>query len=260
MHSYFYIQDWQWYEWIGIFAPLILLWWFARLAQVREKTLLARACRAFVLYGVIYFFVTLAVDLPASFESLARIQPMRSLHLLYMFLFVCIGGFVAEYVLRSHVWRWLVLFVPLVLGMFVAQRALFPASAHMEWPGIAPRNPWAQAFVWIRSNTPTDAIFAIDPDYMRLANEDVIGFRCLAQRSRLADTVKDGGAVSMFPGLADRWWEQVQAQSPWKTFHQQDFVRLGEKYGVSWVVVQQPGVGGLSCPYQNTAVRVCQLP
>jgi hypothetical protein len=259
MHSYFYIQHWQWYEWLGIFAPIALLWWFAGIAKASRKSLLERACRAFALYGVIYLFVTLAVDLPPSFESLARIQPLRSLHLLYIFLFVCIGGFVGEYVLRDRVWRWLALFVPLSIGMFIAQRSLFPASAHIEWPGGAPKNMWAQAFVWIRENTPVDAVFALDPDYMRLPGEDTIGFRCLARRSRLADTVKDGGVVSMFPPLADEWWSQVQAQTPWKNFQAADFVHLHEKHGVSWVVLQQPGIAGLKCPYQNSAIRVCRL-
>ncbi len=259
MHAYFYIQDWQWYEWLGILAPLVMLWWFGRIAKAQQKLSLARACRAFVIYGAIYFFVALAVDLPAQLESLARIQPLRSLHLLYLFLFVCIGGLLGERVLKDRAWRWLILFVPMCIGMFAAQRSLFPASAHIEWPGRAPRNPWAQAFLWIRDNTPPDAIFALDPDYMHAHGEDVIGFRCLAQRSRLADSVKDGGVVSMFPPVADRWWEQVQAQTPWKNFQAGDFARLREKYGVSWVVLQQPGVEGLECPYGNAAVRVCRL-
>jgi hypothetical protein len=259
MHAYFYIQDWQWYEWLGLFAPIVMLWWFSRIASMQDKPLLARACRAFALYGLIYFFVALIVDLPASLEALARIQPLRSLHLLYMFLFVCIGGFLGEYVMKDRTWRWLALSLPLSIGMFMAQRSLFPASAHVEWPEHAPKNAWAQAFLWIRDNTPTDAVFALDPDYMRLPDEDAIGFRCLAQRSRLADAVKDGGVVSMFPPLADTWWSQVQAQTPWKNFKVEDFARLREKYGVSWVLVQQPGVAGLTCPYQNAAVRVCRV-
>src|SRR4051812_13399215 len=259
MHAYFYIQDWQWYEWLGLVAPLILLWWFSRIASKTDKPLLARACRTFAIYGLIYFLVALIVDLPASLEALARIQPLRSLHLLYVFLFVCIGGFLGEHVLKDRAWRWLALFLPLSIGMFVAQRSLFPASAHVEWPGHAPKNAWAQAFVWIRENTPMDAVFALDPDHMRLSGEDAIGFRCLAQRSRLADSVKDGGVVSMFPPLADKWWSQVQAQTPWKNFALEDFARLREKYGVSWVVLQQPGVTGLTCPYQNAAVRVCRV-
>jgi len=203
--------------------------------------------------------VAVAVDLPTRFETLARIQPLRCLHLVYMFLFVCIGGFLGEYVLKDRVWRWLALFVPLSIGMFAAQRSLFPASAHIEWPGRAPRNPWAQAFYWIRVNTPTDAIFAMDPDYMHLQDEDVIGFRCLAQRSRLADFTKDGGVVSMFPPLGEKWWRQVQELAQWRNFQAANFARLREKYGVTWVVLQQPGVAGLECPYQNARVRVCQV-
>lgn len=260
MHAYFYIQDWAWYEWVGIFAPLILLWWFGRIAKAHHRATMMRACRAFAIYGVIYFLMALAVDLPARFESLARIQPLRSLHLLYIFLFVCIGGLLGEFILRNRVWRWLALFVPLSVGMFVAQRSLFPASAHIEWPGTTPKNPWAQAFCWIRDNTSPDGLFAIDPDYMHLPGEDAIGFRCLAQHSRMADNIKDGGVVSMFPPLGDKWWEQVQAQTPWKNFPAAEFGRLREKYGVRWVVLQQPGVPGLPCDYQNAVVRVCRVP
>ncbi len=259
MHFYFYIQHWQWYEWLGLLAPLAILWWFGRIADGMQKQLLGRTCRAFAIYGVIYFVVALIVDLPAPFESLARIQPLRSLHLLYIFLFLCVGGLLGEYVLKARAWRWLVLFVPLGVGMFVAQRVLFPASAHIEWPGRAPRNLWAQAFVWIREHTPDDAVFALDPDYMRLPGEDVIGFRCLTQRSRLADVVKDGGVVSMFPPLAEEWLQQVEAQSPWKNFQAADFRRLREKYGVSWIVLQQPGISGVQCAYRNTAVVVCRV-
>ena len=106
----------------------------------------------------------LVLDLPARFESLARLQPLRSLHFLYIVMFVVMGGFLAEYVLKDRVWRWLLLLIPLSLGMFMGQRALFPASAHVEWPGRAPKNPWAQAFVWIRQDTPVNAMFALDPE------------------------------------------------------------------------------------------------
>ncbi len=259
-HAYHYIQNWTWYELLGMVAPVVLFWWFARIAQGRKWPVLEHVSRALVLYDLIYIVAALVVDLPARFEALARLQPTRSLHFLYMVMFIVMGGCLAEYVLKDRVWRWLLLFVPLSLGMFMGQRALFPASAHVEWPGAAPKNPWAQAFVWIRQNTPVDAVFAIDPEYMDLKGEDEIGFRCLAERSHLADGVKDNGVVSMFPGLAEEWWAQVRAQTPWKSFHAEDFLRLKNKYGASWVVLQQPGVGGLDCPYQNSAVRVCRIP
>jgi hypothetical protein len=259
-HGYHYIQNWAWYEWLGIVAPLVLFWWFGQIARGRRWSAVERVTRAFVVYGLIYLAAALVVDLPARFEALARLQPLRSLHFLYIVMFIVMGGFLAEYVLKDRAWRWLLLFAPLSVGMFLGQRTLFPASAQVEWPGAAPKNPWAQAFVWIRQNTPVDSVFALDPEHMDLAGEDEIGFRCLAMRSRLADGVKDNGVVSMFPPLAEEWWTQVQAQTPWKNFRAEDFLRLKNKYGASWVVVQQPGVAGLDCAYQNSALRVCRIP
>lgn len=259
-HGFHYIQLWRWYEIIGAVAPLALFAWLGHIARARQWRDLDRVCRALVIYGLIYFFAALVVDLPPRFESLARLQPLRSLHLLYTLMLVVMGGLLGEFVLKSRVWRWLALFVPLVGGMFMAQRALFPASAHIEWPGRIPRNPWAQAFVWIRNNTPQDTVFALDPGFLQLPGEDATCFRCLTERSRLADFIKDSGAVSMFPPLAEEWWSQVEAQTPWKNFRAGDFSRLKEKYGVSWVVVETPPVSGLDCVYRNGSVRVCRLP
>ena len=259
-HEFHYIQLWHWYEQLGILAPVVLFWWFAHIARVRQWRRLELVCRALIVYDLVYFVAALVVDLPARFESLARLQPLRSLHLLYMLMFLIMGGLLGEFVLKNRAWRWLALFVPLGVGMFVAQRDLFPESAHIEWPGVAPKNAWAQAFVWVRDNTPVDGVFALDPDFMQIRGEDTTGFRCLAQRSRLADSSKDSGAVSMFPPLAEEWWTQVQAQTPWKSFRTEDFLRLKNQYGVSWVVVQQPGVAALDCAYQNAAVRVCRTP
>ena len=143
--------------------------------------------------------------------------------------------------------------------MFVAQRMLFPASAHIEWPGTESKNQWVEAFVWVRHNTPSDAVFALDPEYMEIPGEDEQGFRAIARRSRTADTIKDSGAVSMFPAMADEWLRQVQAQSGWRNFQLKDFRGLQAKYGVSWVILQQPGLLGLDCPYRNQTVLVCRL-
>ena len=259
-HQFHYIQLWQWYEQLGILAPVALFWWFGRIARARQWRRLDLLCRSLIIYDLIYFVAALVVDLPARFESLARLQPLRSLHLLYMLMFLIMGGFLAEFVLKNRIWRWLVLFVPLGAGMFIAQRALFPASSHIEWPGVTPKNPWEQAFLWVRDNTPVNAVFALDPDFMQLPGEDTTGFRCLAQRSRLADLSKDSGAVSMFPPLAEVWWAQVQAQSPWMKLRLGGLLRLKEKYGVSWVVLQQPAGANLDCQYLNSAVRVCRVP
>jgi hypothetical protein len=124
---------------------------------------------------------------------------------------------------------------------------------------MKPRNEWAQASLWIQRNTAPNSVFAIDPEYMKAAGEDMVGFRALAERSRLADVVKDSGPVSMFPPLAEPWYEQLQAQRNWKQFQKPDFLRLERQYGVTWIVLQRPGVPDINCPYQNQTVLVCQI-
>lgn len=258
-HPFHYITRWQWYEWLGALAPIVILWWFSRLARSRNLPTLALLCRALVIYELIYLPPAVVLSSFARLEALARLQPMRSLFLLYILMFLFMGGFLGEYFLKNRVWRWLALFVPLCAGMFTAQRVLFPASQHLEWPWAAPANPWSQAFLWARDHTPTDALFALDPEHMDFPREDEQGFRAIAQRSRLADGVRDAGAVSMFPAMADEWFRQVQAQRGWKDFQAQDFQRLRTSFGVTWVVVQSPGVSGLDCPYRNSTVLVCRL-
>jgi len=259
LHSYHYLLRWRWYEWLGVAGPLLLFWTFSRLARQRKSANLDLLCRTLIILELAC--VAAAVVLSwARFESLARLQPMRSLHLFYILFLLCSGGLLGDYVLKNRVTRWLALFVPLCAGMFLAQRALFPNSAHLEWPGRSPQNSWAQSFLWIRGHTPADALFALDPYYMEIAGEDEFGFRATAQRSRLADVVKDSGAVSMFPTLADQWLDQVDALRGWKNFQTADFERLKVQYGVSWIVLQQPATTrDLDCPYQNAAARVCRL-
>ena len=197
--------------------------------------------------------------MPGPRERFAEIQPMRCLLLVYILLFLLGGCMIGEWILRRRAWRWALLFAPLCTGMLAAQVELFPDSPHMEMPWGAPRNAWVEGFDWIRTHTPQNAYFALDPDYEHLPGEDVHGFRAIAQRSMLADSGKDEGAASMFPALAGEWQEQVNARHGWKQFRRDDFLRLRAQYGVDWVVVQQPGVQGLDCPYQNERLQVCRV-
>ena len=85
------------------------------------------------------------------------------------------------------------------------------------------------------------------------------GFRAIAERSMLADFVKDSGAVSLFPQLADHWRSQTQAESGWKDFKLQDFEKLAGEFPVTWILTQTPAPGGLACPYKNRDVAVCRI-
>jgi hypothetical protein len=261
-HSYFFLARWQWYEWLGFAGPLAILWLLGRAARQRRLASVEVLCRTSVNFGLLFFVAALITSVPQS-ARFAELQPMRSLHLVFILLFVISGGWLTEWVMSST--RNLQFFLLAGLaalngGMFYAQRQLFPATPHIEWPGRNSGNAWVQAFTWIRDDTPVHAYFALDPDHMQLPGEDQHGFRAIAERSMLADRVKDSGAVSMFPALAKTWSEQVQSQTGWDHFQRADFELLRSRYGVDWVVLQQPGIAGLDCPYSNSTVLVCQLP
>jgi hypothetical protein len=257
--SFYFVLRWPWYEWLGVVGPLVLLWWFRALARRRSATVPARIATRLVYFGVFQLAVALIILLPARLERLRPLEPMRFLHLVYLVFILLAGGLLGRYVLQQSVLRWLLLFVPLSAGMFYAQRQMYPATAHLEFPGVASGNGWVEAFRWISRNTPVDSRFGLDPHYMELPGEDYHGFRALAERSVLADAVKDAGMAARVPRLAPRWLREVEAQKGWRDFQRPDFLRLKAELGVDWVVLATPGVEGMPCPYRNQQVVVCRV-
>ncbi len=257
--TFFFASLWTWYEWLGVFAPLAILFWLSRLHPRATLPAFHRLSRALVPFGVAATLIFIALSSSPRFENLVKLQPMRCFHLIYIVMFLLIGGLLGEYLLKSHPWRWAALFLPLAAGMFFIDRSAYPHSRHIEWPLAAPSNPWSLAFLWIRANTPKDAVFAIDPNYMAIAAEDQHGFRALAERSMLADNIKDSGAVTMFPSLVDDWQQQQEAQRNFTHFTLTDYQRLASQYPVTWIVTQSP-IPGLDCPYRNDKIAVCHIP
>ena len=257
--AYFFLTNWTWYEWLGLLGPFALLTWMAWLGKRKGLGAISLICQALIIFEAFFFAIALVISMPGRFDNFAELQPMRCLHLLYILMFLLGGGLLGKFVLQVRAWRWALLFVPLCGVTALAQQATFPASPYIEWPWKVSDNPWVQAFEWVRVNTPESAYFAMDPSAMQIPGEDEHGFRAIAQRSLLADGVKDSGAVSMFPNLAEEWRDQVNAQRGWKKFQLADFQRLKTRYGVDWVVVEQPGAAGLACPYGNWRVRVCTI-
>jgi hypothetical protein len=258
--TYYYLYKWTWYEWLGALAPLLLFWLLWRVARKRGETKLARFALAVLIYGTLQQTLAMVVLWPASLVRLAPLQPMRYLHLLY-FLFVLVAGcLLGKFVLKREAWRWAVFLLAANGCMFAWQRAEFAASRHLELPGRAPANEWLQAFAWVRTNTPVDAYFALDPHYMQAPGEDYHGFRALAERSQLADAVKDAAVVTMVPELGAAWERQVEAEKGWRGFKAADFERLKAEFGVDWALVDTSQTAGLDCRWHNRLLAVCRIP
>lgn len=88
--SYFLVVHWPWYEWVGIFAPLLLLWWTARYGKKQGLPKVEALSRSLLVFGVVCFAAALLLCIP-RLAGLALLQPMRCLHLIFIVLFVLLG-------------------------------------------------------------------------------------------------------------------------------------------------------------------------
>jgi hypothetical protein len=258
--TYYYLYKWTWYEWLGAIAPLFFFWLIWRVSRKRGNLLLARFSLAVFAYGVFHQALAMVLLWPASLVRLTPLQPMRYLHLLYFLLMMVAGCLLGNYVLKRSAWRWAAFLLIANGCMFAWQRTEFAASRHLELPGREPSNQWLQAFDWIKGNTPVDAYFAVDPHYMEAPGEDYHSFRALAERSQLADAVKDAAVVTQVPELGPVWASQVQPQAGLRNFALADFERLKTKTGVNWVLVSYPQPAGLACKWHNQQLAVCRIP
>ena len=100
--SFYFVLRWHWYEWLGVVAPLALLWWFRTLARNRQEPILAWVSERLVYFGVFQLAVALIMLLPAQLERLRPLEPMRFLHLVYLLFVLLSGGLLGQYVLKKR--------------------------------------------------------------------------------------------------------------------------------------------------------------
>ncbi len=260
-HRHFqYPLEWTWYEWLGVGGPLVFLLTYARVGRRNNMPVLERLCTRFVISTIIGVLAALITTSSFPTQTWERLEPMRILHLTYVVFVLISGAVLGKYILRTQWIRWIALFLPISLGMFYSQRQEFPSDRHIELPGLAPHNAWVQAFEWVRENTPQNAFFVLDPNYMNRPGQDIRGFRGIAERSALADDVKDNSVVEVFPDLAYQWKLELAGREKWSSLGLDDFERMKKKFGVGWVILEPPGASGMPCPYVNRAVMVCRIP
>ena len=259
--QYWFPATWQWYEDLGLIAPLVILaamlFWQNRASDLPAYRRLARMGLTLGLVAMVIAWCYARVSLAT--HAVARLQPLRAFQLVYCVMIVLLGGAIAEYLLRRKLLRWLALLALASVPMWLAQRATFPSSKHLEMPWTAPDNQWVQTFDWIKHNTPETALFAMDPHYTTMDGEDAQGFRAIAERSALPDYAKDGGETSITPQLTAAWIAGQQAQSQVNAESDADRLAYLSPLGVDWLVLPIASATQLPCPYRNRLVQVCRL-
>lgn len=260
--SYFFLSQWAWYELLGAVAPLLIFSWMAWSRRNQRGSVQFQLSVAAVAFGSLAILGALEIMWIPILFAFARFQPMRALQLIYILLILLPIN--AEIQRIATAWptalKELALATLLIClggGMYLVQRETFPASSHIEWPWIKAKNPWQQAFEWIRQNTPKDAVFALDPNYPNDAGDDHQGFRAIAERSALPDRAKDGGVAALFPQVAQQWDAAVVLTATVNRMDEAERTRLLQA-GATWVVMTSEAPR-LDCPYSNREVSVCRL-
>lgn len=257
--TYIFLSDWHWYELLGVLLPLCLL--AVAASRLRISNVAARLCVACVLAGTTSLLCSALFVHPAGSGLLARLQMLRMFQLIYIvgeLLLGCgIGTFLAE---KGRGWRSIGIgaLATLATAMFFIQTAAFGHSNHLEVPGLKPSNAYEQAFLWIRDNTPSTAVFAADPMLVFAPGEDEQNLRAMAERSVLAD-YKDEGLVLVFPKDSGDWFKQFDAQTGIASMSDAERIARMVPLGASWVMLPESARTALRCPYRNEAVSVCRL-
>lgn len=255
--AYFFPLMWRWYEDAGLVVPLVLL-----LAAMRRSCGRIQAlCRACVVLGTSSIIAAFLFVRPSGPFFLVRLQLLRSFHIIYLMGVLLLGGWLAKTIAgrKGAVWMAALLLVAASAGLFAAQRATYPLSAHIEWPGAYPRNPWAQAYWWIRENTPQNALFAADPYLIFRDGVDQQGFRVTTERSLLADDKDQGVVMAMEPSIARLWAAQRDAQEGINTITDAERVQRLRPFGVTWLLLPSDAATAFPCPYRNAAAKVCRM-
>lgn len=258
--DFYFLSNWTWYHWVGLLAPLAILAWFWK-GRLRGTTPeFKRLSFALLPFGLVSILIAGVFTGSQALDMFARLQPLRTFHLITLIFMLFLGGIIGEYAARNRAWVLPAIFLPLACGMFLVGEKTYPDSQHIEWPWqkTSP-NPWVNTLLWIRQNTPSGAVFAVDSRYFKQPGVDVHGFRAISERSALADYYKDGGAVAIFPRLAVEWKQMSSATYGLNQFSAEDFSLLACRYPVTWAVVHGPAPAGMKCPYQQGGYDVCKI-
>jgi hypothetical protein len=250
--SYFFLSSWQWFEYLGLVFPLLLLGFAG--ARSREAWSARAVAIAATVTGGCALLVSLCFVHRSGSLWMARLQPLRAFQFVYLAGVLLAGGWLAKHK------RALTLVCLVLIGsLFTGQRLTYPESNHVEWPNARPQNRWQEAFLWIRGHTPNDAIFGLDNDYIEGSGEDALGFRATAERSAVADWYKDGGIAANFPQAATLWWQGAQATAGLNRANDDQRLARLRPLGASWIVLPAATATRFRCPYVNLEVKVCKL-
>ena len=254
--TYFFLDNWRWYELAGLLAPLALLG--AVVMTSRRDALIGQICCTCLLLGSTVTMASLLFVHPAYPGLLVRLQVLRAFHTIYAVGLVLLGGYCGLRFSTSTRWFLVPAAFMVAAAMYAGDEGSYASSGHIDWPLSHSRDSWEQAFRWVQQNTPADAGFAAAPKVLTGMQADSTGFRAVAQRDILVD-IKDEGIASIFPVSAPQWLERQTAQGQLADLETGRDIDTLRRYDVSWLLLPPDARSPFACPFRNAVVAVCQL-
>ena len=259
--KYWFLREWEAWEIVGLLAPLLLLGALGLGRIPRAHSSATPQAKGLALAGAIAIATVgagsvLFIHTTDASHFLARLQPLRLLHPVYLLLLMLLGGCLFPALPRRVAWG---LSASAAIALVGMQWCTYPSSNYFELPGKASGNPWVRAFEWSARHTPVDAVFALDAHYTTLPGEDAQLFRAIAQRSQLPDAAKDGGISSVMTDLASHWKQASDAQTGLDQATDVERLTRLRRLGASWIVLSSTSRTAFWCPYRNEAAKVCRL-
>jgi hypothetical protein len=254
--NYYLLSGWQWYEVFGLIAPILLMFRVWRKHQLSSPA--RKLCAACVLAGLTALLISLCFVHANPPDLLMRIQVLRIFHVIYLVGIVLTGGYLGARYWESRPWVVGSVVALSAAAMFAGARASYPSSEHFQLVFDSAGTPQEQALLWIRNNTPADAVFASSFDANRALEHEDIGFRAFTRRSILTDE-KDEGVASLVPAVADDWASRRDVQLGMDEMTDAQIESNLAPYGVNWLLLSADTRTSFECPYRNALVAVCRM-
>ena len=103
--DYFFLYNWTWYHWVGMLAPLAILALFWRRRFARNQAGLRSAeLRHAAVRTAIHRALAIFLASSPSLDMFARLQPLRTFHLITLVLVLLLSGVVGEYLAKDRPW------------------------------------------------------------------------------------------------------------------------------------------------------------
>jgi hypothetical protein len=157
--------------------------------------------------------------------------------------------------MKSQSKRWLTYASTIIVCLVIIAYAL-PSLYHRVVLPYDKRGAWVDTQLWIKDNTPIDAMF-ITPPYLQ-------SFRVFSERGAVAEW-KDGTQQFFDTEYSFEWWERItdlgkEDKAFYENLSKERLLELCKKYNASYIVFPTTKKLDLPFVYENNEFRVYTLP